>query len=594
MPTYQAPLQDIKFIMDEVLDVYGTYKSIPNFSELDSEFLDSILAEAGRFAEQEVQPLNYNGHEQGCRLENGEVITPDGYKEVFKKYIEGGWTQLSENPQYGGQGLPFLLNGAIAEMNLSACTAFAFYSTRDGSIAAIEKNADEEMKQKYLPKLVSGEWGGPMCLTEPHCGSDLGLMRSKAEPQTDGSYVVTGTKMFITGGDADLGENNILLVLARIPGSPEGIKGISLFVVPKFLVNDDGSLGERNTVSVGHIEHKMGLNGSATCVMNFDGAKGFLVGEANKGMRAMFAMVNRSRFLIGQQGTGLATVAYQNATNYALERVQMRSLTGPKNPEQAADPIIVHPDVRRMLLTQKAFIEGSRAFNLYIASLFDEFDHTQDEDRRKQCKQLLDLLTPICKGFNTEMGWECVNLALQVFGGHGYIRENGMEQFVRDMRAAPIYEGTTGIQGLDLLGRKILASRGEVLQVFTSEILAYCKEHHDDPAIKDMLPKLKTATEKWLSLTLSVGTKAMKNADEVGAASVDYLMYGGYVALGYMWVRMAKAASDSGESSPYRLAKQQTAAFYFDKLFPRIASLEQTMETGSENLMAMDSEGFVV
>lgn len=594
MPTYQAPLQDIKFVMEDVLNVYGTYQNIEPFSELTHEFVDSILAEAGKFAEQEVQPLNYNGHEQGCRLVDGEVITPDGYKAVFKKYVESGWTQLSESPTYGGQGLPFILNASIAEMNLSACTAFAFYSTRDGSIAAIEKNASEEMKQKYLPKLVSGEWGGPMCLTEPHCGSDLGLMRSKAESQADGSYCVTGTKMFITGGDADLGENNILLVLARIPGSPEGIKGISLFIVPKFLVNDDGSLGERNRVSVGHIEHKMGLNGSATCVMNFDGAIGFLVGEINKGMRAMFAMVNRSRFLIGQQGTGLAAVAYQNAARYALDRVQMRALTGPKNPEQAADPIIVHPDVRKMLLIQKSFVEGSRAFNLYIASLFDELDHSQDETRRKQCQQLLDVLTPICKGFNTEMGWECVNLALQVFGGHGYIRENGMEQFVRDMRAAPIYEGTTGIQGLDLLGRKILATRGESLQVFTHEILAYCAECKDDPVVGEYSALLKNATDKWLALTLAVGTKAMKNPNEVGAASVDYLMYGGYVALGYMWMRMAKAASEKSQDTPYTLAKQQTASFYFQKMMPRLVALEQTIQAGSDSLMAMEAESFVI
>ena len=594
MPTYQAPLQDYKFIIEDVLDTYKAYADIPQFSDVNSDFIDSILSEAGRFAEQEIQPLNQPGDEQGCRVENGEVITPDGYKEVSKKYIEGGWTQLSESTQYGGQGLPYLLNGAIGEMNLSACAAFAIYSTRDGSIAAIEKNGSQEIKDKYLPKLVEGIWGGPMCMSEPHCGSDLGLLRTKAEPQADGSFAITGTKMFITGGDADLGENSIMLVLARIPGAPEGIKGISLFVVPKFLVNDDGSLGERNHSSVGSIEHKMGLHGSATCVMNYDGSKGFLIGKENKGMTAMFAMVNRSRFLIGQQGTALAAVSYQNAAQYALDRVQMRALTGPQQPQQAADPIIVHPDVRRMLLTQKAFVEGSRALNLYVAKLFDELDYSTDDKRKKHCQSLLDLLTPICKGFNTEMGWECVNHGLQVFGGHGYIRENGMEQFVRDARAAAIYEGTTGIQALDLLARKILASKAETLLIFTNEINQFCKDNKDHKVVGKMAAELKAATAQWLELTMSIGGAAMKNPNDLGAASVDYLMYSGYVTLGYFWVRMAQAAVDKDSQTPFTQAKLQTAQFYFDRILPRTLTLEKTIQAGSNSLMEMNAESFVL
>lgn len=594
MPTYKAPLEDYQFILNDVLDVYTQYASMPHFSDVTPEIMDAVLAEAGRFAEQQIQPINQSGDVEGCQLIDGEVVTPSGYKDVAKKYIEGGWTQLSENPKYGGQGLPFILNGAIGEMNLAACPAFAFYATRDGSVAAIEKNASEEIKQKYLPKLVEGIWGGPMCMTEPHCGSDLGLIRTKAQPQADGSYAISGSKMFITGGDADLGENNIMLVLARIPDSPAGIKGISLFIVPKFLVREDGSLGARNHTSVGALEHKMGLNGSATCLMNFDGAKGFLVGEVNKGMRAMFAMVNRSRFLIGQQGTGLASVALQNAAMYALERRQMRSLAGAIEPHEVADPIIVHPDVRRMLLIQKSFVEGSRAFNLYTASLFDEVEHSTSDQRKADCQSLLDLLTPICKGFNTEMGWECVNLGLQVFGGHGYIRENGMEQFVRDMRAAPIYEGTTGIQALDLLGRKVLSSRGEMLNVLTTEIKAFCDQSKGHEVIGKMAAELNAATDNWLELTMHIGAAAMRDPNEVGAASVDYLSYSGYVVLAYMWARMAKAAADKSVATPFTQSKVLTAQFYFDRILPRTATLEKTLRIGCTSLMALESESFVM
>ncbi len=597
MTTYKAPLIDYKFLFEEVFDVYGIYEDLPNSSDLTPELTDSILEQAGKFAEQEIQPLNYPGHEEGCHWKDGKVTTPKGYKEVYQKYIESGWTQISENPIYGGQGLPRIINAAIGEMNLSACTAFGIYVTRDGSIAAIENNASKALKEKYLPKLIEGSWGGPMCMSEPHCGSDLGLLRTKAEPRTDGSYSISGTKMFITGGEADLAENNIHLVLARLPDSPKGIKGISLFIVPNILVNDDGSLGEKNGVSCGSIEHKMGLNGSATCVMNFDGATGYLVGGINKGMHAMFSMVNKSRFTIGQQGTALAEVSYQNAALYALDRLQMRALTGAQNPELVADPIIVHPDVRRMLLTQRAFAEGSRAFNTYIALLFDKQERTENEKEKQTCDALLDLLTPICKGFNSEMCTESVNLGLQTFGGHGYIRENGMEQFVRDARAAQIYEGTTGIQGLDLLGRKILASQGELLKVFTKEIHLFCEENKNHRQIKPFINRLSDVNNQWLELTLKVGTQAMTDPNNVGAASVDYLMYSGYVTFAYFWAKMAKSSAELLEKndshSPFHQAKLQTARFYFERLLPRTSLHAELILSSSDNLMEMNSDHFV-
>lgn len=593
MTTYKAPVRDTQFLFEDVFNIYDTYKDLPGTEDATPDLMNSIMDEAGKFATQELHPINYSGHEEGARLEDGEVITPKGFKEAYEKYKECGWSQLSETPEFGGQGLPRTLNGAVSEFMLSANASFAIYMTRDGSVAAIERNASEELKQKYLPKLIDGSWGGPMAMTEPHCGSDLGMLRTKAEPQADGTYKITGTKMFITGGDADLGENAIHLVLARIPGSPEGIKGISLFITPKYLVNDDGSVGEHNNVNCGSIEHKMGLNASSTCVMNFEGATGWLIGDVNKGMRAMFAMVNKSRFLIGLQGTAIAEVAYQNAAEYAHERIQMRALTGPKNPDGAADPIIVHPDVRRMLLNQRSFIEGSRALNTYIGLLFDEQERSQDPERQKEVGQLLDFLTPICKGFASEMGTENTNLALQCFGGHGFIRENGMEQFVRDMRAAQIYEGTTGIQGLDLLARKVLGSQGETLKLFTKEIHAFCKENAGNEAMKEFIEPLTALNKEWGDLTMKIGMAAMeKSPDEIGSASVDYLMYAGYASLAYMWAKMAKAAIAGGDEAFYK-AKLQTAQFYYKRILPRTKLHAETMLSGAEYLMDMDAEAFL-
>ncbi|OUS24209.1 acyl-CoA dehydrogenase [Gammaproteobacteria bacterium 45_16_T64] len=597
MPSYKAPLNDYKFLFDKVFSVYNNYRDISNFNDLSPELTDTILSQAGKFAEQELQPLNYPGHEEGCHWNNGEVITPRGYKAAYEKYIASGWTQISEKPTYGGQGLPRIINAAISEMNLSACTAFGIYVTRDGSIAAIENNASDALKEKYLPKLIDGTWGGPMCMTEPHCGSDLGLIRTKAIPQSDNTYQISGTKMFITGGDSDLGENNINLVLARHPDSPQGIKGISLFIVPKFLVNDDGSLGKRNEVRCGSIEHKMGLNGSATCVMNFDNATGYLVGEINKGMRAMFSMVNKSRFTIGQQGTALAEVAYQNAVIYALERRQMRALTGPQDSDHSADPIIVHPDVRRMLLTQRAFAEGSRALNTYIALLFDKQECSPSEQVRQASTALLDLLTPICKGFNSELCTESVNLGLQTFGGHGFIRENGMEQFVRDARAAQIYEGTTGIQGVDLLGRKILASKGQLLKVFNKEIQQFCEANNNTGALKPFITPLAQLNQEWLDLTLTIGSAAISNPNEVGAASVDYLMYSGYVTFAYCWAMMAKSAHEeimANGSSPFYESKIRTARFYYQRILPRVSLHAELMVSGCDNLMDTEANDFLL
>jgi len=474
---------------------------------------------------------------------------------------------------------------------MGASPAFGIYSSRDGSIAAIERNATQALKEKYLPNLVNGSWVGTMAMTEPHCGSDLGLLRTKAEPQSDGSYKITGTKIFITGGETDLGGNTIHLALARIPGSPEGIKGISLFVVPKYLVNDDGSLGDENNIYCSSIEHKMGLNASATCTMNFEASRGWLIGDVDKGMRAMFAMVNHSRFLVGVQTTGLSEVAYQNAAAYARDRVQMRSLTGPKNPDANADPIIVHPDVRRMLLSQRAYAEGSRALNTYIGVLFDEQERNEDAAKRAQAGQLLGLLTPICKGFGSEMGTENTNLALQCFGGHGFIAETGVEQFVRDMRITQLYEGTTGIQGLDLLARKVLGSQGETLKLFTDEIGAFCVEYADVEALHMFIAPLSELKEQWQQLTTKVGVAAMeKTADELGSASVDYLMFSGYVTLAYMWAKMAAAAL--GKDEAFYRAKLQTAQFYYQRILPRTQVHAQVMLSGSGYLMNMHADDF--
>lgn len=594
MTSYIAPLRDMKFLIEKVFCIYQLYEQLPSMEQVSPEIVNAILEQMGKFTSEEMHPINRLGHEEGCHLEDGNVITPKCFKPAFQKFIDAGWTQLSESPEYGGQGLPYLLTGLLGEMNLSANTAMGFYLSRDGSVATIENNAPEDLKNKFLPNLIKGIWGGPMCLTEPHCGSDLGLIKTKAELQSDGNYKITGTKMFITGGDNDLVENNINLVLARLPDSPDGIKGISLFIVPKILLKDDGSLGAKNKVHCGSIEHKMGLNASATCVMNFDGATGYLIGEINKGMRAMFTMVNRSRYMIGQQGTALAEVAYQNAVNYANERLQMRALTGPQSPELPADPIIVHPDVRRMLLTQRAFIEGSRALNNYIGCLFDELKYTENPERKQSCQSLLDLLTPICKGFNSEMGFESVNLALQTYGGHGYIRENGMEQFVRDARAAQIYEGTTGIQGIDLLGRKVLANGGQTLGIFIREIKQFCSAQQNNEQMSEFISPLLKAVSEWTELTAEIGSSVMDNPNELGAASVDYLMYSGYVTLAYFWAKMAAAALQyNDEDTRFYQAKLQTARFYYQRMLPRTLTLKATMLSGSNNLMATDADAFI-
>jgi len=591
MTTYTAPVRDTRFLFEDVFDIYESYKDLPGMSDVTPDLVNAILAEAGKFASQEVHPINHSGDKEGCHWDNGKVTVPKGYREVNEKYIEGGWTQLSENTEFGGQGLPRILSGALLEFLMGASPAFGIYSSRDGSIAAIERNATQTLKEKYLPNLVNGSWAGTMAMTEPHCGSDLGLLRTKAESQSDGSYKITGTKIFITGGETDLGGNTIHLALARIPGSPEGIKGISLFLVPKYLVNDDGSLGDENNIYCSSIEHKMGLNASATCTMNFEASRGWLVGDVDKGMRAMFAMVNQSRFLVGVQATGLSEVAYQNAAAYARDRLQMRSLTGAQNPGADADPIIVHPDVRRMLLSQRAFAEGSRALNTYIGVLFDEQERSEDTDKRTRAGHLLGLLTPICKGFGSEMGTENTNLALQCFGGHGFIAETGVEQFVRDMRITQLYEGTTGIQGLDLLARKVLGNQGATLKILTDEIAEFCADHADVEALQMFISPLAELKDQWQQLTRKIGIAAMeKTADELGSASVDFLMFSGYVTLAYMWARMAAAAL--GKDDAFYRAKLQTAQFYYQRILPRTQLHAQTMMSGAEYLMNMDANDF--
>ncbi|MFT4613382.1 MAG: alkylation response protein AidB-like acyl-CoA dehydrogenase [Bacteroidia bacterium] len=597
MPEYKAPVRDMKFVINEVLQSETLYQSLPGCEEATEELINTIVDEGARFAEEVVAPTYRNGDEEGCTWSEDGVTTPTGYKEAYAQYVENGWPALPADKQYGGQGLPNLLGILINELNGSANWSWLMYpGLSHGAINTLEEHGDEAQKQKYLTRLISGEWTGTMCLTESQCGSDLGLLRAKAELQADGSYAITGTKIFISAGEHDMTENIVHIVLARLPGAPEGTKGISLFIVPKVNVNEDGSIGERNAVHCGSIEEKMGIHGNATAVLNFDGAKGFLIGEENKGLNYMFTFMNTARIGTAIQGLAHAQLSFQGALSYAKERLAMRALTGPKNPDGPADPIIVHPDVRRMLLTQKAFSEGSRAF-LYFLAQQGDIMQCGDEDQAKKADDLMQLLTPIGKAFVTEVGFESANLGVQVYGGHGFIREWGMEQIVRDSRISTLYEGTTGIQALDLVGRKVLGSGGKLLLVFTSVIEEFCEAHGGDEDAEFVKPLL-AAKDEWLEISMKLGEAAMSNADEAGAASVDYLMYSGYVTLGYFWARMAavarqKIAETDGDTSFYD-AKILTARFYFERLLPRTASLKLTIAAGAENLMDMPEELFAM
>lgn len=599
MPEYKAPLRDIKFVMDEVLDMLGHYASLPAYADVATpEMVDAILGEGAKFCENVLAPLNRTGDIEGCtRHDDGSVTTPTGFKEAYAQYVEGGWPTLAHDEAVGGQGLPESLSTVFSEMVGTANWSWGMYpGLSHGAMNTISSWGTQEQKDTYLSKLVSGEWTGTMCLTEPHCGSDLGILKTKAEPNADGSYAITGTKIFISAGEHDMAENIVHIVLARLPGAPEGTKGISLFIVPRHLAAEDGSAGERNNVACGSIEHKMGIHGNATCVMNFDGAKGFLIGPENKGLNCMFTFMNTARIGTALQGVTACEGSFQGALTYAKDRLAMRSLTGPKAPEKVADPIIVHPDVRRMLLTQKAFAEGGRVL-VYMAAIQNDIVHkSEDEEARKAADELLGFLTPIAKAFLTEVGCESTSLGVQVFGGHGFIAEWGMEQLVRDAKIATIYEGTTGIQALDLLGRKVLMTQGQTLKSFTRIIHKFCQEHEGNNDMADFITPLSTLNKEWGDLTMEVGMNAMKNRDEVGSASVDYLMYSGYAALAYIWALMAKAAQDAlaagtTEEGFYK-AKLATARFYFTRILPRAKAHAASMVAGADTLMDMDEEHF--
>lgn len=597
MPQYKAPLADIRFVMNEMLDYQAHYQTISGGEDASIETVDAILEEGAKFCEQVLSPLNSVGDIEGCQWKDGEVTTPTGFKEAYEQYVDGGWPSLAHDPELGGQGLPESMQTALTEMTSTSNWAWGMYpGLSHGAMHTLGEHGTDEQKQTYLTKLISGEWTGTMCLTESHCGTDLGLLRTRAEPQDDGSYSITGSKIFISAGEHDMAENIVHIVLARLPDAPKGTKGISLFIVPKYTLDAEGEVAMRNAVHCGSIEHKMGIHGNATCVLNFDGARGFLIGEENRGLNCMFTFMNSARLGTAMQGLAHSELAFQGSLSYAKERLQMRSLSGPKNPAGSADPIIVHPDVRRMLLTQKAFAEGGRMLLYYAAQLLDTCGRSKDIGEREVADSKLAFLTPIAKAFLTETGFESANYGVQVFGGHGYIREWGMEQNVRDSRISMLYEGTTGIQALDLLGRKVLGSQGKLLQQFIAEVGAFCQENASNEDVQPMIASLSKCLAEWGGVTQELGAKAMKNPDEVGAASVDYLMYSGYVVLAWFWAQaavIAKQKIKAGEdSNGFYAAKVSTANFYYARLLPRTKSLKVTMLSGCDNLLEMDAEHF--
>ncbi len=586
-----ASLRDMRFLIHEVFDFEAHYGRLGLAEPPTGAFLDAVLEEGARFTEGELAPLNRSGDEEGCTLADGVVSTPRGFREAYATYVAGGWAGMTGDPEYGGQGLPHSVSLFLEELMCSANMAWTMYpGLSRGVINALEAHGSAEHKSAFLPKLLSGEWTGTMCLTEPHAGSDVGLSRTRAQARADGTYSITGTKIFISAGEHDLAENIVHLVLARLPDAPSGTKGISMFIVPKFDLD-----GARNDVVCGAIEEKMGIHGNATCVLNFDAARGYLVGELNQGMRYMFTMMNGARLVVGLQGVCGAQAALGSSIDYANERLQMRSLTGPKRPEAAADPLIVHADVRRMLLTQRAIVEGGRAL-VYYAGQVADIAQSGPEDERREAQAQIDFLTPIVKGVLTELGFESANLALQTFGGHGFIRETGVEQFVRDLRITTIYEGTTGIQGLDLLGRKVLQEQGAGLMVFLGELNRVAAELRSVTELADLGAALEQAGSEWGELALGLGASAMENLDEVGAASVDFLFYSGYVALAYCWGRIALAASAGDDSSvagvdaSYLEGKLATARFYFTRMLPRAEGHKSAIAAGAGSLMeASDS-----
>ena len=595
MPTYNPPLRDMQFVLHEVFNVEAEFKAMPAHADTDADTINAVLEEAGKFAAEVAFPLNISGDAEGCthNKQDYSVTTPKGFKEAYATYVEGGWPALSCDPEFGGQGLPHTVNQCLYEMLNSANQAWTMYpGLSHGAYEALLAHGTDEQKKTYLPKLVSGQWTGTMCLTEPHCGTDLGLLRTKAEPLGDGTYKITGNKIFISAGEHDVAENIVHLVLARLPDAPKGSKGISLFVVPKFNVNADGSLGSRNPIFCTGLEHKMGIHGNSTAQISIDGAIGTLVGQPHKGLAAMFVMMNAARLGVGNQSLGLTEVAYQNALGYAKDRLQMRSLSGTKAKDKPADPIIVHPDVRRMLLTAKAYAEGGRMLATYCALLIDKELHHPDEKVRKDSGQLVALLTPIVKAFLTDNGWDATTLCQQVFGGHGYVREWGMEQLVRDARINMIYEGTNGIQALDLLGRKVLGDNGAALRKFGKLVGALVQEEGVNEKMAEFINPLAGLADQMMKFTTELGFKGLQNPDEVGAASVDYLRVAGHLVFGYFFARMAQVALRevaAGNPDPFYLAKLQTARFYFAKLLPETASLMRTARAGSRSLMDTDA-----
>lgn len=596
MPIYRAPTQDMLYVLNDVLNI-EKYDNMPGFEDLTPDLLKAILEEGAKLAEGVLQPLNQSGDAEGCtRHEDGSVTTPKGFKEAYKMYVDGGWQGLSSDPKYGGQGLPYIMGIAMEEMCVSANHSFNMYpGLTSGVVASLTVAGSEEQKDKYLPNLISGKWSGTMNLTEPHCGTDLGMMRTKAEPQDDGSYKITGTKIFISAGEHDLTENIIHMVLAKIPGGPEGVKGISLFLVPKINVNDDGTLADRNGVMCGSIEEKMGIHGNSTCLLNYDGATGYLVGEEHKGLKPMFIMMNAARIGVGVQGLSASEVAYQNAADYARDRLQGRSISGAKNPDGAADPIIVHPDVRRMLLEAKAFNEGARALSLWMGILVDQSRKSPIEDERKSADELAGLITPVLKGVLTDLGYQNATNCQQVLGGHGYIKEWGMEQFVRDARIAMIYEGANGIQALDLVGRKLALNGGSAIRSYFSLLDDFCAENDSDE-LKEFIAPLKAATDDLKAATMWLMENAPNNPDNAGAASTAYMHLMGLVALGHMWGKMAatstKKLADGDGNEDFHKNKLTTARFFVKRMLPDTASHLRKIEAGADVMMELPAEAF--
>ncbi len=596
MPTYRAPVRDMTFLFDDVLQI-DRFANLPGFADAPKDMRDAILEEASKFVESVLQPLNVVGDKHGCvRNADGTVTTPPGFKEAYDALCEAGWMTLSSDTEHGGQGLPILMGNAYAEMASAANMAFGMYpGLTHGASEAIKEGGSPEQKATYLPNMISGKWSGTMNLTEPHCGTDLGLLRTKAAPQDDGTYKISGQKIWISGGEQDLTENTIHLVLARIEGAPEGVKGISLFIVPKFLVNDDGTLGARNGVSCGGLEEKMGIHGNSTCVMNYDEATGYLIGEANKGLRIMFVMMNEARLGVGIQGLAQSEVAYQNAVDFARERLQSRAISGVKAPDKPADPIIVHPDVRRMLMDARAFNEGARAFSFWVTLYADLLHKSPDPAVREKAGDYMALLTPVVKGFMTDKGFDNCSKSLQVFGGSGYTEEWGMSQFLRDARISLIYEGTNGIQALDLVGRKLAMNGMRPIQSFFAEIDEFVSEHEGDDDLKPFIEGLRSARSRLDAGTNWLMHNGLEDPDNAGAASTDYLHIFGLTALAYMWAMMAKAALEktkAGDEDPFYADKLTTGRYFLERILPETAAHLAKMEAGAGSMMALEADRF--